>query len=102
MFGRDDAVAGALLDGNLVPVLDLVLLPLGQPRQHVVVDQHVNSQRRTGRVEALDATSAGLRVGYDDTSQFSREYKRLFGAPPMRNLNVCVVYQRVARPFSKG
>ena len=33
-----------------------------------------------------DATSAGLRVGYGDTSQFSREYKRLFGAPPMRDV----------------
>ena len=36
--------------------------------------------------EQLDATSAGFRVGYDDTSQFSREYRRLFGAPPMRDV----------------
>ncbi|HEX9036139.1 MAG TPA: AraC family transcriptional regulator [Ktedonobacterales bacterium] len=34
----------------------------------------------------LDATNAGYRVGYDDTSQFNREYKRLFGAPPMRDV----------------
>lgn len=33
-----------------------------------------------------DATSAGLRVGYGDPSQFNREYKRLFGAPPMRDV----------------
>jgi len=24
-------------------------------------------------------------VGYSDASQFTREYKRLFGAPPMRD-----------------
>ena len=36
--------------------------------------------------ENLDAASAGYRVGYDDTSQFSREYKRLFGHPPIRDV----------------
>lgn len=34
---------------------------------------------------ALDAASAGHRVGYDSASQFSREYSRLFGAPPIRD-----------------
>ena len=36
--------------------------------------------------EDLDAASAGYRVGYGDASQFNREYKRLFGAPPMRDV----------------
>jgi AraC-like DNA-binding protein len=36
--------------------------------------------------EGLDAASAGHRVGYGDASQFTREYKRLFGAPPMRDV----------------
>jgi transcriptional regulator GlxA family with amidase domain len=42
--------------------------------------------RRLLLSENLDAASAGSRVGYDDASQFSREYKRLFGLPPMRDM----------------
>lgn len=42
--------------------------------------------RRLMLGEGLDATSAGYRVGYSDTSQFTREYKRLFGAPPMHDV----------------
>jgi AraC-like DNA-binding protein len=34
----------------------------------------------------LEATSAAYRVGYDDSSHFNREYKRLFGIPPMRDV----------------
>src|SRR5215212_1577955 len=37
--------------------------------------------RRLMLGEDLDAGSAGRRVGYGDASQFTREYKRLFGAP---------------------
>jgi AraC-like DNA-binding protein len=36
--------------------------------------------------EDLDAATVGYRVGYEDTSQFSREYKRQFGEPPMRDV----------------
>src|SRR6476620_1990768 len=36
--------------------------------------------------ENLDAGSAGVRVGYESASQFSREYSRLFGAPPQRDV----------------
>jgi AraC-like DNA-binding protein len=32
-----------------------------------------------------DAARAGYQVGYDDPAHFSREYKRMFGAPPMRD-----------------
>jgi AraC-like DNA-binding protein len=42
--------------------------------------------RRLMLSEALDAASAGFRVGYESPSQFSREYRRLFGQPPQRDL----------------
>jgi AraC-like DNA-binding protein len=37
-------------------------------------------------LEGLNASTAGHRVGYESPSQFSREYSRLFGAPPVRDL----------------
>jgi len=37
--------------------------------------------------ENLDAAEAGYRVGYDDASHFSRDYKRHFGEPPMRDID---------------
>ncbi|MFT3931793.1 MAG: AraC family transcriptional regulator [Spongiibacteraceae bacterium] len=36
--------------------------------------------------ELLDASTAAFRVGYESASQFGREYLRLFGAPPMRDV----------------
>jgi AraC-like DNA-binding protein len=42
--------------------------------------------RRLMLGEDLDAASAGYRVGYSDASHFTREYKRLFGAPPVRDV----------------
>ncbi|CEJ46585.1 Transcriptional regulator, AraC family [Umezakia ovalisporum] len=37
--------------------------------------------------EGLAAGSAGFAVGYGSPSQFSREYRRLFGAPPRADVN---------------
>src|SRR5262249_40268364 len=34
----------------------------------------------------LDAAEAGFRVGYESPSQFSREYRRTFGAPPRQDV----------------
>ncbi|OZG72758.1 AraC family transcriptional regulator [Hahella sp. CCB-MM4] len=36
--------------------------------------------------ESMDAATAGHAVGYESPSQFSREYKRLFGAPPKQDI----------------
>jgi AraC-like DNA-binding protein len=37
--------------------------------------------------ESENATRAALAVGYESPTQFSREYKRLFGEPPHRDLS---------------
>jgi AraC-like DNA-binding protein len=42
--------------------------------------------RRLMLAEGKDAATASHRVGYESPSQFSREYARLFGAPPMRDI----------------
>lgn len=42
--------------------------------------------RRLMLSERLDAATAAFRVGYESPSQFSREYRRLFGAPPSRDM----------------
>lgn len=42
--------------------------------------------RRLILTRSLDAATAGHSVGYESPSQFSREYKRLFGAPPQRDI----------------
>ena len=44
--------------------------------------------RRLLLADDLDAAGAGRRVGYSDPAYFSREYKRLFGAPPLRHVTV--------------
>jgi AraC-like DNA-binding protein len=48
-------------------------LRLQMARQHMLLD-------------GMDATSAAYEVGYESVSQFSREYSRFFGQPPMRDI----------------
>jgi AraC-like DNA-binding protein len=45
---------------------------------------HVARERML--TEGLDAASAAFEVGYESASQFSREYSRFFGQPPMRDV----------------
>jgi AraC-like DNA-binding protein len=42
--------------------------------------------RRLILTHSIDAASASHTVGYESPSQFSREYRRLFGAPPVRDI----------------
>ena len=42
--------------------------------------------RRLMLTEDFDAISAAYQVGYESPSRFSREYSRLFGAPPIRDI----------------
>jgi AraC-like DNA-binding protein len=46
----------------------------------------LNEARRLMLAEKQDATTAAFQVGYESPSQFSREYGRLFGAPPLRDI----------------
>lgn len=46
----------------------------------------LNEAKRLMLNDDLDATSAAFRVGYESPSQFSREYSRLFGASPKRDI----------------
>jgi AraC-like DNA-binding protein len=48
----------------------------------------LNEARRLMLTESLDASTAAFEVGYESPSQFSREYSRLFGAPPLRDISI--------------
>ena len=49
-----------------------------QLRLHVARERMLN--------DGIDAASAAFEVGYESASQFSREYSRFFGQPPMRDV----------------
>ncbi len=46
----------------------------------------LNEARRLMLVEKMDAGNAGFRVGYESSTQFTREYKRMFGKPPRTDI----------------
>lgn len=48
----------------------------------------LHEARRLMLVEGLDVGNAGYRVGYQSPSQFSREYSRLYGISPARDMDV--------------
>jgi transcriptional regulator GlxA family with amidase domain len=46
----------------------------------------LHEARRLMLAESMDAANAAFHVGYESPSQFSREYNRQFGAPPLRDI----------------
>lgn len=51
---------------------------------------------------SLDAASAALRVGYESPTQFSREYRRMFGHPPLRDVKAILNSDGVSRRGAVG
>ena len=49
--------------------------------------------------EGKDANYAATDVGYESVSQFNREYKRLFGEPPFRDINRLRVSERLPEVY---
>lgn len=50
----------------------------------------LHEARRLLLTEQADASTAAFRVGYESNSQFSREYRRQFGQPPIRDIRSLV------------
>ena len=47
----------------------------------------LHEARRLMLFEGLEAATASYRVGYESPSHFSREYRRMFGAPPRADVS---------------
>lgn len=46
----------------------------------------LQTARQRMLMDGMDATRVAYEVGYESISQFSREYSRFFGQPPMRDI----------------
>lgn len=51
----------------------------------------LNEARRLMLIESFDAGSASFQVGYESPTQFNREYKRMFGNPPAKDIKQILV-----------
>lgn len=58
----------------------------------------LHEAQRLMLVDDLDASGASVAVGYDSLSQFNREYKRLFGEPPRKDVQRMKKETLFARP----
>jgi AraC-like DNA-binding protein len=62
----------------------------------------LNEARRLMLNEHRDVSSAAFKVGYESPSQFSREYSRLFGVPPKRDMAVLRGKAPVSDPLASS
>jgi AraC-like DNA-binding protein len=46
----------------------------------------LQTARQRMLMDGIDASTAAYEVGYESVSQFTREYSRVFGQPPMRDI----------------
>lgn len=58
----------------------------------------LHEARRLMLTEGLEAATASYRVGYESPSHFSREYSRLFGAPPRADVTLLRGEHRATEP----
>jgi AraC-like DNA-binding protein len=80
---REIAAAAGMSESSLHEHFKAVtrLTPLAYQKQ-----LRLQEARRLMLVEGASAGTAGFAVGYESASQFSREYRRLFGAPPRQDV----------------
>ncbi|BAK68005.1 putative AraC family transcriptional regulator [Sphingobium sp. SYK-6] len=81
---RDIAAAAGMSESSLHEHFKAItrMTPLEYQKQ-----LRLQEARRLMLAEGVSAGSAGFAVGYDSPSQFSREYRRLFGAPPRQDID---------------
>jgi AraC-like DNA-binding protein len=81
---RDIAAAAGMSESSLHEHFKAVTrtTPLEYQKQ-----LRLQEARRLMLAEGASAGAAGFAVGYESPSQFSREYRRLFGAPPRQDID---------------
>lgn len=81
---RDIAAAAGMSESSFHEHFKVVtrMTPLEYQKQ-----LRLQEARRLMLAEGTSAGAAGFAVGYESPSQFSREYRRLFGAPPRQDVD---------------
>ena len=62
----------------------------------------LNEARRLMLTEHINAATAAFQVGYESPSQFSREYRRFFAEPPLRDITALRETSDTARIRGSG